>query len=215
MSRKLLALATLSLTLLAGCSQPQSQSTPPATSAVTTPAEAPTQTASPETTPSESAVEPFQKKLELQEHTFEVTSSGNQLTITPSGLESNEPQTVELDGPVLGADVADMNADGFPEVYVYSRTSKGQGRLVAYSSNNGKSITPINLPPIEQVKEAGEGYRGGDELRVIENRLVQRWPVFKEGDPDDKPSGGIRQIQWRLEPGEATWTLVPDKVVNY
>ncbi len=44
---------------------------------------------------------------------------------------------------------------------------------------------------------------------------MRRFPVYREGDTNAAPSGGTRQLQYRLEPGEAGWLLVPDKVVEY
>jgi hypothetical protein len=49
------------------------------------------------------------------------------LTITPSGLSiANDVIKQEIDGSVTGAEVADVNADGSPEIYVYVN-SAGSG----------------------------------------------------------------------------------------
>ncbi len=37
--------------------------------------------------------------------------------------------------------------------------------------------------------------------------FVRRFPVYKEGDANCCPEGGIRQLQYKLVPGEATWQL--------
>jgi len=219
----------LTVALLSGCNQTQPQATTTPSGAATSVAQTPEATGAPadSATPSESGTpgaetsggdQAFEKTLELQEHTFLVKRSGNEVTVTASGAEqTGEPQTAEVEGSIVDAEIEDLDANGFPEVYIYvtSDDDKKSGRLIAFASNNGKSITPIYLPPLEQVEGTTEGYRGGDELRVVENRLVQRWDVYKEGDEDGKPSGGTRQVQWRLEPGEATWTLVSDKVESY
>lgn len=154
--------------------------------------------------------------------TFHVTSpnsgSINEVTITPSGLEiDNSPVTVEVDGTVTGAEVADLNNDGSPEIYVYA-TSAGSGSygsLVAYATNNRKSMTPIYLPPLTENPEASEGYMGHDEFAVVESILAQRFPVYAEGDTNANPTGGTRQVQYKLEAGEAGWVLRADKVVEY
>lgn len=154
--------------------------------------------------------------------TFHVTSpnSGSitEVTITPSGLEiDNSPVTVEVDGTVTGAEVADLNLDGSPEIYVYA-TSAGSGSygsLIAYGTNNRKSMSPIYLPPVEENPEASPGYMGHDEFAVVESTLVQRFPIYAEGDVNAQPTGGTRQVQYKLEAGEAGWVLRPDKVVEY
>jgi hypothetical protein len=56
---------------------------------------------------------------------------------------------------------------------------------------------------------------GHDEFAVVENRLVRRFPVYLAGDTNAEPSGGTRQIQYRLDAGEAGWILAVDRVVEY
>ncbi len=154
--------------------------------------------------------------------TYHVTSpnrgSINVVTITPSGLEGdNTPIEVEVDGTVTGAEVGDLNVDGAPEIYVYvtSAGSGSYGSLVAYSPNNRKSLTPIYLPPVSENPEASPGYMGHDEFAVVENSLVQRFPVYAEGDVNAEPTGGTRQLQYHLEAGEAGWVLKPYRVIAY
>lgn len=154
--------------------------------------------------------------------TFHVTSpnsgSINEVTITPSGLEiDNSAVTVEVDGTVTGAEVADLNFDGSPEIYVYA-TSAGSGSygsVVAYGTNNRKSMSPIYLPPVVDHPEASKGYMGHDEFAVVELGLVQRFPIYRESDTNAEPTGGTRQVQYKLEAGEAGWVLRPDKVLDY
>ncbi len=58
----------------------------------------------------------------------------------------------EIDGTVSGVEIADFNSDGSPEIYVYvtSAGSGSYGDLVAYSSNNNKSISGIYLLPLTE-----------------------------------------------------------------
>jgi hypothetical protein len=145
-------------------------------------------------------------------------SSLNTLTLSSIGLAvSNEAQEIELDGTAYLAELADLDSDGWPEVYVYvsSAGSGSYGSLVAYAVNNGKSATPIYLPPMDANVEASAGYQGHDEFRVVENRLVRAYPVYDEGDTNASPSGGMRQIQYRLLAGEGGWKLEIEKVVEY
>jgi hypothetical protein len=146
------------------------------------------------------------------------TGSITRLWVSPSGLtEVNEVVEEELDGNAYGSELADLDANGWPEIYVYvsSAGSGSYGSLVAYAVNNGKSMTPIYLPPRDQTPEVWTGYMGHDEFAVVENRLVRRFPLYNEGDTNSAPSGGTRQLQYRLEAGEAGWVLVVDKVVDY
>jgi len=152
---------------------------------------------------------------------FLVSSSGsssiNELTISPAGLAiDNLPVTVEIDGVVTGAEIADLDANGWPEVYVYvsSAGSGSYGSLIAYAVNQGKSMSPINLASLSDDPEAGAGYMGHDEFALAGNRLLRRFPVYLPGDTNHAPSGGTRQLAYRLSPGEAGWLLLPDQVVE-
>ncbi len=156
----------------------------------------------------------FDKIFNLQGVTFHVTcpneGSLNQLEIVPSGLEiDNSVIKQEVDGSVTGAEVADINGDGSPEIYIFvnSAGSGTYGSLVAYSANNKKSLSEIYLPPLEDDAKNSKGYMGHDEFTVIEYSLVRRFPIYKKGDINANPTGGMRQLQYKLVKGEATWQL--------
>jgi hypothetical protein len=145
-------------------------------------------------------------------------SSLNELRVTPYGLSAaGDVLRSEIDGTAYRAETADLDADGWPEVYVYvsSAGSGSYGSLVAYAVNKGKSATPIYLPPLEQAAGATAGYMGHDEFAVVENSLVRRFPVYRDGDTNAEASGGTRQIRYRLRAGEAGWVLAVDKIVEY
>jgi hypothetical protein len=164
----------------------------------------------------------FDRMLTEQGVTFHVTSpnagSINTLRIQPSGLKADNALIErQIEGTVTGAEVADLDVDGSPELYVYvtSAGSGSHGSLVAYAANKGKSLSEIYLPPMEEDKAAAQGYMGHDEFAVVESTLVRRFPVYKDGDTNVKPTGGTRQIQYKLKAGEAGWVLRPDKTVQY
>ena len=164
----------------------------------------------------------FDETLELHGITFHVTcpndSSLNKVTIMPTGLEiDNSPVVREADGTVVGAEVADLNVDGSPEIYVYvqSAGSGSYGSLVAFSANKKKSLSDIYLPPVAEDPKLSKGYMGHDEFAVVESTLVQRFPIYREGDANAQPSGKTRQIQYELKPGEAGWVLEVDEVLEY
>lgn len=164
----------------------------------------------------------YSKTHTLQGISFTVTcpnnSSINKLTITPKGLVGdNKPITVEADGSITGSEVADLNGDGSPEIYVYVN-SAGSGSyttLIAYGANNKKSLSQIYLPELSDDKTNSKGYLGHDEFRVVENSLVRRFPTYKDGDSNAKPTGVTRQLQYKLKAGEAGWVLRLDKTTEY
>jgi hypothetical protein len=175
----------------------------------------------PPAAPAQGAPAAFDKTLALQGVTFRVAcpnaSSMNNLTIVPSGLTGdNSPITREVEGIVTGAEVADVNSDGSPEIYVYvqSAGSGSYGSLVAYSANKKRSLSMIYLPPVSKNPKVSKGYMGHDSFAVVENRLAQRFPVYMPGDANASPTGGTRQLHYKLVPGEAGWVLKLDRVEN-
>ena len=44
---------------------------------------------------------------------------------------------------------------------------------------------------------------------MVESNLVRRFPLYNRGDSNAKPTGGIRQVTYKLVPGEAIWQLKP------
>lgn len=192
------------LLLLAGC---------------TTTAPQPTQRAPAAPAPASKA---FERTLELQGISFRVScpndSSLNKLTVAPSGLEAdNSPITREIDGIVTAAEIADINVDNSPEIYIYvqSAGSGSYGSLVAYSANRRKSLSEISLPAVADDPKLRAGYQGHDEFAVVENTFVQRFPIYSAGDANASPTGKTRQLQYKLTPGEAGWKLKLDRAVEF
>lgn len=161
----------------------------------------------------------------IQSHqgvTFEVTSP-NDSSINPLQLRASIAdvpllnETLEADGTITGIEVDDLDANGYPEIYIYvsSAGSGSYGSLIARASNRNKSLTPIYLPPMTDDPKAAQGYRGHDEFAVVENALIRRFPRYLAADSNAEPTGGMRQIQYHLVAGEATWRLEPYRVVDF
>ena len=164
----------------------------------------------------------FNRTLTLQNITFNIKTRGNgsisQLDIEPIGLEiDNQNISLEVDGQVVNAEIEDLNSDGFPEILVYtvSAGSGSYGNVLGYSVNNGKSISQIYFPNLYENKEANIGYMGHDEFAIVETSLVRRFPIYKDKDNNSNPTGGTRQIQYKLKDGEASRLFVIDKVIDF
>lgn len=150
---------------------------------------------------------------------FKVNTKGDSLIIQPSGLSvSNETLYHDITGyTVVNAEIGDLNIDSYPELFVYltSDGSGSYGKLIGYSVNNGKSVSQVYLPEISENDEVSKGYMGHDEMAIVENTFCQRFPIYKEGDSNANPTGGIRQIQYKLVDGESSRILKIDKVINF
>jgi len=144
------------------------------------------------------------------------TAEGNKATITPSGLKNfNDPVTVVLEGKLTKTILEDLNGDNIPELFLITIGfgSGSYGEVKAFSTNGGKVLTDIVIA--EPKSEDMKGYMGHDEFQVVENTFIRRFPVYKSGDTNAKPTGGWRQIQYKLQSGEAAWHLRIDRVVSY
>jgi hypothetical protein len=149
----------------------------------------------------------FWKFLEYTNFTFSVQAIRDTLTIQPA-LPKGRVREVKIPftGSIADADIADLDADGFPEVYVYVREGKDQHiRLIAYNLNKGKSLSEIHLQEITNQEVAP--FNGGDEFKPIEGALIRRYPI--EG------TNKTQQIQYLLKMGEALPQLVVDKVYSF
>lgn len=150
---------------------------------------------------------------------FNVSTQGDSLIIKPSGLSvSNETLYHDITGyTVVNAEIGDLNVDSYPEVFVYltSDGSGSYGNLIGYSVNNGKSLSQIYLPDISENAEVNKGYMGHDEMAIVENTFCQRFPIYKDGDSNANPTGGTRQIQYKLMDVESGRILEIDKVVEF
>jgi hypothetical protein len=160
---------------------------------------------------------PFVKNESLQGISFQLfspnTRSGNRLTVTPSGLEAdNTPIETDVSGIITRCEVADINADGSPELYVYGFDGTSQ-TVLAWSANRKKSLSQITLPDLDNAQS--NGHRGSDEFAVVEGILARRFPIYPNDASDSTPSGKVRQIQYKLVAGEASWKLLVDKVTEF
>lgn len=160
----------------------------------------------------------YNKTLNYGKYSFELRQNKETLTITPMGLTGDARAVQhEIKGKIVGAEVGDLNKDGFPELMVYiTLPGAGQyGTVIGYSVNSGKSMSELYFPPVAENSKISQGYLGRDEFAIVENTFAQRFPIYKKEDSRDKPTGGIRQIQYKLVNGEAARKLVVDKVVEY
>lgn len=169
----------------------------------------------------QSKVSAFEKSLSFQKISFKVIAEGEgslqQMTIIPSGLSiSNDTIKAEVDGKVLEAVIADLNADGSPELLVFtvSAGSGSYGNVLGYSVNNGKSVSMIHFPAVAEDKVLGKGYMGHDTFSIKENKLIHQFPVYKDGDANASPTGGTRRISYKLVNGEASRKFVADQIIG-
>jgi hypothetical protein len=161
---------------------------------------------------------PLDSTLALQGIRFRLQSANtgpvNALVVTPSGLQiDNRPQRGPVDGTVGSAELADLDRDGSPELYIgiTAAGSGAAGSLLGFAANRRKSLSFVALPDLDLAAPEAQGYLGHDWFSVDGDRLVRRFPVYLPGDADATPTGGSRALFYQLAPGEAGWQLVLDR----
>ncbi|MCF6222615.1 MAG: hypothetical protein L3J34_02690 [Flavobacteriaceae bacterium] len=140
------------------------------------------------------------------------SASLSNITITPKGFtEVNNPLKMKESDPFDYALVADVNGDGFDELYVITRGagSGSYASIYGFSSNKDKSVTPIYIPEIsdDDFVKIFNGYMGHDKFYTEENRLFRKYPIYKKEDSNAKPTGGNKIIEYQLKMGESSWIL--------
>ena len=113
--------------------------------------------------------------------------------------------------------MADLDGDGLPELYVYVRSagSGSYGSVWAWAVAPEACLSEITLPPLAEMRGADKGYMGHDQIAVAEGTLVRRFPVYRASDTHAAPSGGARQMQYKLKSGAAGKRLDVDRIIEY
>lgn len=154
----------------------------------------------------------YDKSLRFNVYTFTVgtadTGAVRELTVKAyRGAQLLTNFRVRVDGAVVGAEVADLDHNRFPEVYVYC-TSDGSGsfgRVYAWQflPERRADIVASNWP-----LPTDSGYMGHDSLWVERNMLCRKYPVYQSGDGNSEPTGGTRLVRYQLKPSGTKFALV-------
>ena len=129
----------------------------------------------------------------------------NQLQVKPIGFESTTRDiNFTLKGRVAGAQIDDLNQDGYPDLvlFIYTDSNAVNGTVYCFSSEANKEIVPGLLPDVVLDSKINKGYKGHDTFSLLEGTLLQQFPVYNPGDEKDKPTGGSRVVQYRMVKGE-------------
>lgn len=158
----------------------------------------------------------FSKVLNLQDVGFNISSieknGATQLSISTFGLvnEFNEIQNIN-NQIVVNAEVDDLDADGSPELVVFTKDSSNKENVYAYSVNNKKSMSSVYFQPTVENNKINVGYKGQDKFTLMEGNLVQRFPIFENNVETKK----VRQVAYKLQKGEASKKFEVSKQTDY
>jgi hypothetical protein len=162
----------------------------------------------------------FHKVFSFKNFSFTVKAKGKgslqQLSIQPSGLSVDQRPIIVDTEPVMGAEIGDFNRDGFPELLIFTQSagSGSYGKVLAYSVNNGKSISQVSFLATNENPRINKGYRGHDQFTVVNNQLVQTFPIFEKNDTNSIRKAKNRVVTYKLKDGEASRIFEVDKVTE-
>ncbi len=131
----------------------------------------------------------------------------NQLQIRPIGFDADvKEMNFPIAGRLASTMVDDLNGDGWPDLmlFIYTDSSAQHGMAFALVSEGNKSVSPVRLGDAAMDGKINKGYKGGDEYSMMEGTLLLKFPIYKDGDAADKPTGGHRVVMYKLaRSGEA------------
>ncbi|MXV52413.1 hypothetical protein GS399_15670 [Pedobacter sp. HMF7647] len=106
----------------------------------------------------------------------------------------------ELDGKITDAWNMDMDSDGSPEIFIQSAEKDQTLKMYVYEFNNSGDPRKINFPKLtDKTKKL---YRGHDSVYVKDGKLRREFPLYNEGDADNKPGGGKKVVEYDLRGNE-------------
>ena len=92
----------------------------------------------------------------------------------------------------------DLDDNNFPEVII-SRRVRGTsacGKLSVFEWDN-RQFRQITMPRLNP--EQRRGYRGHDEFQILTGQVLRRFPLYRESDPNSKPTAGERMIWYKKD----------------
>lgn len=143
------------------------------------------------------------------EESHPVGLSLGDISIKSSGFEHNLSETLSDCDPIKSVRVADLDDNGFDELYIITASSGsgGYGNVIAFASNRDKSLSRIHFPEIQEEDERFADYMGHDMFSIDKNALVRSFPIYLSSDTNHNPTGGTRRLTYGLFAGEAAWQL--------
>ncbi len=148
------------------------------------------------------------KSLSIEESHPQGVSLSN-ISLNSSGFQHNLSEIFEDIDPIHQVHVADLDGNGFDEFYIItvSKGSGSYGAIIAYASNKDKSLSRVHFPEAEEGDKLFTGYMGHDQFQISESEIIRSFPIYLSSDNNSNPTGGTRELTYKLFPGEASWQL--------
>jgi hypothetical protein len=114
--------------------------------------------------------------------------------------------TQERDGEITDVWLTDVTADSYPDLVVTTTSSGsgGYGSVFVYKNyrEGWLARSAADLTDAQQ-----SGYMGHDRFAIENGVLVRRFPLYRDGDPNAAPSGGLAVFAYDFESDR--WNATP------
>ena len=146
----------------------------------------------------------FGKELHFNVYKFTVTApdSGRVRDVVIKAYRGELLLTnfrIKVDGAITGAEVADLDGNRFPELYIYS-TSVGSGSFGRVYAWQFLPERKADISSKNWLLTNSPGYMGHDSLWIEPGILCRKYPVYQPGDANADPSGGYKVMRYALKP---------------
>ena len=118
-------------------------------------------------------------------------------------LENEAPLRIPsdlLDGQLVSASTCDLDEDGNLELALVARAcGSGAYLQVLLLERENEQWVQCNAGSLPAVMTAG--YMGHGEVTFSQKGIQHRYPIYKDGDSNVRPSGGERSVEYHLKHG--------------
>lgn len=126
------------------------------------------------------AATPVPKSLSWKNLRFDLSQTDQACTLQPKGLAaSNEAVKQTIQGPLSGAQIGDLDGDGWPEVLISWKKGPFSQGASLYSVNAGKSLSQVGF---SDQPELGSFYLQGQRLVFKDLNEVETHYQLKKGE---------------------------------
>lgn len=156
---------------------------------------------------------PFQKIIRFNIYTF-IVKAANTDSIQTATIAAYRGSLLltriaqPINGRLTGAEVADLDGNRLPELYLYSANQDASLAGQVY----GWQFLPERLATIapERWAAPGAGYMGLDTLWTTKQSLCRQFPLYTINNTDARPTGTNQRICYRLRPAGLNYQLLPE-----
>ena len=155
---------------------------------------------------------PFVRSLTFANYTFKLVGS-NVADVGSQFVEIEAARgsllltrfRVATIGGILGAEVADLDHNRFPELYIFTQATGSS----SFGFVQGWQFLPQRRAAviISAWERPAPGYMGHDSLWTENGVLCRRFPQYNPGDANAYPTGGMKMARYQLVPDGQNYRL--------